>query len=173
MSTRWAREDSKAYLAPSLPSTSIATRMKFAVAPERVWERLMFYEQIEQRPPLHLRLLLPVPLRIEGLRPSVGEELKCSYESGHLLKRVTNIERWRHYGFKVIEQDLKVGGGLTLSGGCYALRALASGGTEVTVTTRYESPRRPRWLWKPIEAAVCHMFHRHLLSAMRQKAEAA
>jgi hypothetical protein len=60
---------------------------------------------------------------------------------------------------------------LTLSGGCYTLRALPGRLTEVAVTTRYVSGKRPGWLWKPIEAAVCHLFHRHLLSAIRRKIE--
>ena len=56
-----------------------------------------------------------------------------------------------------------------LTGGGYTLRELPSGRTEVAVTTRYVSCRRPGWLWEPIEVTVCHVFHRHLLSAMRRK----
>jgi hypothetical protein len=97
--------------------------------------------------------------------------VKCSYRSGHLLKRVTRIDPERHYGFDIVEQNLTIGAGLTLSGGCYALRALPDGRTEVAVTTRYLSPKRPRWLWQPIEAAVCHLFHRHLLATMRRSVE--
>jgi hypothetical protein len=145
--------------------------MKFAASPERVWGGLMFYEQIEERPPLHLRLLLPLPIRTECSKSKVGDDVRCSYEGGHLLKRITQIDRGRHYGFEVVEQNLAVGGGLMLSGGCYTLRGLPGGGTEVAVTTRYVSLRRLTWLWKPIEAAVCHMFHRHLLAAMRRRVE--
>jgi hypothetical protein len=152
-------------------SASILTRMKFAASPERVWRGLMFYEQIEERPPLHLRLLLPRPIGTECSKSNVGDEVKCSYENGHLVKRITQIDLWRHYGFEVVEQKLAVGRGLTLSGGCYTLRELPCGTTEVAVTTRYASPMRPIWLWRPIEAAVCHMFHRHLLCAMRRKVE--
>jgi hypothetical protein len=152
-------------------STSVVTRMRFAAPPDRVWGGLLFYEQIEERPPLHLRLLLPMPLGTKGAKSKVGDEALCAYEDGHLLKRVTEIDPGRHYGFEVAEQNLAVGGGLALSGGCYTLRALPEGGTEVAVTTRYVSLRRPGWLWKPIEATVCHMFHRHLLGAMRRKVE--
>src|SRR5512144_352110 len=145
--------------------------MKFAASPERVWHGLMFYEQIDGRPPLHLRLLLPLPIGTEGPKSRVGDEVRCSYTSGHLLKRITRIDRGRHYGFEVVEQNLAVGGGLSLAGGCYTLRELPGGRTEVAVATRYQSLRRPTWLWKPIEAVVCHMFHRHLLTAMRRKVE--
>lgn len=162
---------SKAAVAVARPSRSIVTRIRFAAAPEQVWGTLLFYEQIEERPPLHLRLLLPLPICTEGSKSKVGDEARCSYEGGHLLKRITHVDIGRHYRFEVIEQQLAVGGGLTLTGGGYALRALPGGGTEVLVTTRYVSGLRPGWLWQPIEAFVCHLFHRHLLAAMRRKVE--
>jgi hypothetical protein len=150
-------------------SASIVTRMNFSASPEQVWSGLMFYEQIEGRPPLHLRLLLPLPIRTDGSKSAVGDEAICLYEGGHLLKRVTHVDTLRHYGFEIVEQNLAVRGGLILSGGCYTLRELPGRRTEVAVTTRYVSRKRPGWLWRPIEAIVCHLFHRHLLSAMRRK----
>jgi hypothetical protein len=152
-------------------SKSIMTRMAFAAPLDRVWNGLMFYEQIDEPPPLHLRLLLPVPIRTEKTDSTVGAKVRCSYEGGHLVKRITEIDPRRHYGFDVVEQTLSIGGGLKLSGGGYTLRELPDGHTEVAVTTRYAGGRRPGWLWKPVEAAVCHLFHRHLLAAMRRKVE--
>ena len=152
-------------------STSIVTRMKFAASPEQAWGELIFYEQIAERPPLHLRLLLPLPIRTEGRKSEVGDDARCVYEGGHLLKRVTRIDRGRRYEFEVVEQDLTVGGGMRLLGGGYTLRELPDGRAEVALETRYVSPKHPRWLWKPIEAAVCHTFHRHILGTMRRNAE--
>jgi hypothetical protein len=153
------------------PSTSVVTRMEFAAPPAKVWRGLMYYEQIEEPPPLHLRLLLPLPIGTEGAKSEVGDEATCIYQGGHLRKRVTQVDPCRHYGFEVVEQNLALGGGLLLSGGCYTLHELAGGRTEVAITTRYVSRKRPGWMWKPIEAIVCHLFHRHLLSAMRRKIE--
>lgn len=152
-------------------TTTVVTRMNFAAAPAQVWDVLMFYEEIEVPPPLLLRLLLPLPVRTEGSKRVVGDVAMCVYEGGHLRKRVTHIDPGRYYGFEVVEQQLAVGHGLELTGGCYTLRELSPHGTEVAVTTRYVSRKRPGWLWKPIEAAVCHMFHRHLLHSMRHKIE--
>jgi hypothetical protein len=152
-------------------SRSIMTRMAFAAPLDRVWNGLMFYEQIDEPPPLHLRLLLPVPIRTEKTDSTVGARVRCSYEGGHLVKRITEIDPKRHYGFDVVEQTLSIGCGLKLSSGGYTLRALPNGHTEVAVTTRYAGGRRPGWFWNPVEAAVCHLFHRHLLAAMRRKVE--
>jgi hypothetical protein len=154
--------------APPPAPTVVVTRMRFAAAPAQVWNALMFYEQIEEPPPIYLRWLLPRPLGTEGPKAEVGDEARCLYSSGHLVKRVTRIDLHRHYGFDVVEQALAIGGGVRLSGGGYTLREVPGAGTDVTVTTRYLGGRRPGWLWKPVEAAVCHLFHRHLLSAIRR-----
>jgi hypothetical protein len=158
--------------AMSRPPRSILTRMKLAASPERVWGGMMFYEQIDERPPMHLRLLLPLPIRTESSNAKVGDRVTCLYEGGHLVKRITQIDHGRRYAFEVVEQNLVVGGGLRLSGGSYVLSEAPDGGTEVEVTTRYRCGRRPGWLWSPIEAAVCHLFHRHLLAAIGRKARA-
>lgn len=153
--------------------SSIVTRTKFPALPEQAWAVLMFYEQIKKRPPLALRLLLPTPIRAEGRKSEVGDEATCLYESGHMLKRVTQIVRGRRLEFEVVEQRLAVGGGIRLAGGSYMLTGLPDGRTEIALSTRYASPMRPRWLWRPVEAALCHMFHRHILGAMRQSASRA
>jgi hypothetical protein len=155
------------------PATvSIVTRMVFAASPEQAWEALMFYEQIEERPPLLLRILLPAPIRAEGRKSRVGDDAICHYDGGYLVKRVTEIEPGRHFGFAVVAQRLDIGGGLRLAGGGYTLGRMPDGRTEVALSTRYVSPHRPRWPRPALEAAVCHMFHRHILGAMRRIAEA-
>jgi hypothetical protein len=94
------------------------------------------------------------------------------YERGHLLKRTTQVDRWRSYRFDVVEQRLSIGRGIRLVSGGYALREMSDGTTRVELDTCYVSTRRPAWLWRPIEAAVCHTFHRHILGAMRRAVEA-
>lgn len=149
------------------PPTTVVTRMNFATSPEEVWEGLVFYEQIEKRPPLLLRVLLPVPIRAKGRKSEVDDEVTCQYVSGHLRKRVTRVTHGRSYAFEVIEQNLMLGRGIKLSKGSYTLRPLSDGGTQVLVETQYSSSKRTRWLRRRIEAFVCHSFHRHILTAMR------
>jgi hypothetical protein len=159
--------------ASTLPVEQVVTHLVFGVPPDRAWDSIVFYEQIDQRPPLYLRVLLPVPIRTEGKKSEVGDEALCLYHGGHLLKRVTRVERARRFEFEVSAQALRVGGGMRLTGGHYALSELPEGRTEVELATRYLSPRRPRWLWRPLEALVCHRFHKHILRAMRRHAERA
>lgn len=150
----------------------VRTRLTFRSPPEVVWKGLMFYEQLVERPPFYLRWLLPVPIRTVGRKSEVGDEALCLYEGGNLVKKVTEVVPDRRYAFAVTEQNLEVGGGMRLSNGSYDLRPLPDGGTEVTAFTRYASRRAPRRLWRWIEAQVCHVFHRHILRAMRAAVDA-
>ena len=149
----------------------VATSMTFEASRERAWNSLLFYEELERRPPLHLRLLLPVPIRTEGDKKRVGGEAMCLYQDGHLVKRTTRIVEGQLYEFEVAEQALVLGGSMRLSGGRYILRDAGPGLTEVSVETRYTSSKWPRWFWRPAEKLVCHMFHRFLLRSIRRKAE--
>lgn len=150
---------------------SVVTRVTFAATPAQVWKGLTFYEGVGRRPPLHLRLLLPVPIRTEGRISEVGDEAICLYEGGYFLKRITRIEHGDTYEFEVTEQTLFFGGGMRLSGGRYTLREVPDGQTEVSVETRYRNAKSPRWFWLPLERMVCHSFHRHLLGSIHRKIE--
>jgi hypothetical protein len=157
--------------AMNIETNTVVSHLNIDAAPDRVWRSLVFYEGLDTAPPLYLRLLLPSPIRTEGAKSIVGDAAKCLYQGGHLLKRVTRIDVDRLYEFTVEEQHLPIGGGIRLSGGCYALRYLGRNRTELAITTGYVSRHRPRWLVQRVESAVCHLFHRHLLTAIKTKAE--
>ena len=162
---------SRARPGESCESTLVSTRMVFEEPPEKVWTALMFYEQIVEPPPLLLRRLLPIPVRTEGRKSEVGDEVLCVYDSGQLVKRVTEIDRLRRYGFEVVEQRLVLRGGVKPIRGAYILKALANHKTSVQVETRYTSATWPQWFWKPVLAMVCHSFHRFILASMRRSLE--
>jgi hypothetical protein len=145
---------------------SVTTEVVLARPSEKIWNDLMFYEQVPYPPPLLPRLLLPTPERAEGCGNEVGDETRCVYRDGYLIKRLTQVDRERYFRFDVVVQALRIRGKIRLIGGSYTLDALPDGSTRIQAETRYFSPRRPSWLWKPIEAAVCHAFHRHILAAI-------
>jgi len=147
-------------------SASVTTCQYFFAAADAVWDALMFYEEIAEDRPFLLRCLLPTPIGTQGCKSEVGSNIKCRYVGGHLLKRVTRIVRGQNYAFEVVEQNLALGG-IRLLGGDYTLRMMAKDRTRVALATHYASPNCPRWLFGSLEAAVCHSFHRYILSAMR------
>lgn len=131
-----------------------------------VWNALAFYEQIEARPSWLLRLLLPVPVRTEHRAWVAGVETRCLYETGWITKRLTRVEPPRRCEFEVVGQRLELGGGIRLVGGRYELSEDGAR-TRLRLVTRYEGAARPRRIWRPIEAAVCRMLHRHIVESVR------
>ncbi len=150
---------------PGVAIDAVTTTAAFDAAPDDVWERLMFYEEVPHRPPLLLRLFLPSPVRTQGGDKRVGADVLCRYSHGSLVKRFTRLDRPRLVRFEVTEQNLGVERCLTTVEGSYELRAV-DGGCEVALTTRYRGHLRPRRLWRPLERLLAHQLHRHILSGM-------
>jgi hypothetical protein len=147
-------------------SASVTTSQDFFAAPGVVWNALMFYEEIAGDRPFLLRCFLPTPIASHGCKSTIGGEVKCQYLGGHLVKRVTQIIRERSYAFEIVQQNLPLGG-IRLLGGDYTLRAQSEDCTRVALVTHYASLNCPRWVFRRVEAAICHSFHRYILSAMR------
>ncbi len=100
----------------------------------------MFYEQIERKPPVYLRLLLPIPIRTEGRKSEVGDVATCLYR-GWPLAQAGYRDRGEPSitSFEVVEQTRRLRpAAMRLSKGGYTLdRERADGGTDVSLETNY------------------------------------
>jgi len=154
----------------AVPDTVVSAGV-LPASPAQVWNALRFYEQLAERPSWLLRALLPTPLRTD-LRPwEAGVETRCLYEDGFVVKRLTHVEPPSRCEFEVVLQRLEIGRGIRLAGGLYGLSETPGRGTRLELQTRFESAARPREFWRPIEAAVCRIFHRHILASLRRELE--
>jgi hypothetical protein len=145
---------------------TVSTRASIDAAPEEVWRRIMFYEEVPSPPPLLLRLLLPVPLRTSKTGLCIGAVVQCSYSGGgRLMKRITEVQPPTLVRFEVVEQQLGIERCFTTLAGSYEI-ARTDGGSEVALTTRYAGHLRPRWLWRTPERVLAHQLHRHILGGM-------
>jgi Polyketide cyclase / dehydrase and lipid transport len=153
------------FFPPGLAIDAVTTSVRFEAPPEAVWQRVMFYEEVPQRPPLLLRTFLPSPVRTQGAGKRVGATVECTYSRGRLLKRITVLDRPRLVCFEVTEQRLGVERCVTTVAGSYEFRADGLG-CELALTTKYRGHLRPRWLWRPFERLLAHQLHRHILGGM-------
>jgi hypothetical protein len=158
---RWYRRAGWLF-APEAVRETVATRLHFDAAPEDVWNHIMLYEEVPGRAPFLLRTLLPPPVRTEGEKTHVGARVRCTYEGGYLVKRITAVEPPHDLQFEVVEQKLGIEDGILTLGGSYQIRS-RGGAAEVVLTTNYESRLAPRRLWRPLEALLVHQLHRHIL----------
>lgn len=147
-------------------SEAVETALHLDATPEEVWRAILFYEEVPRRPVWFLRIFLPRPIRTDGKKMRVGAIVLCTYDGGHLLKRITTVEPARLVRFDVLEQCLGVEGCVSMSRGSYEIRA-AGNGSEVVLTTHYRGRLRPRRLWRQLERCLAHRLHRHILDGMR------
>jgi len=154
----------------------VSTRVHLQATPEDAWREIVFYEEVPGHPPLPLRWFMPSPVRTEGAKSAVGSRVRCIYQSGHLVKRITVLDPPRLIRFDVLEQHLGIEGCAIAQGGSYKLYRNGDR-TGLILTTRYRAFLHPRWLWRPLEKLVAHQLHKHVLNgmtaAMNQRAPAA
>jgi hypothetical protein len=149
----------------------VTTTLRLPARPEAVWRCLMFYEDVPAKPWPILRFFLPRPIRSEGDRLSVGSPIRCTYDRGYLVKRITRVEAPRWLGFEVMEQCLGIERFARAREGSYELEPAADG-TRIALTTIYEGRLWPRSLWARFESYLVHCLHHHILRGMRLELEA-
>jgi hypothetical protein len=148
----------------------VSTSTTFDAPVDPTWEAIVFYEEIKHKPPFLLKLALPQPARTEGKKEAVGDEQKCIYKNGYLVKTITHLDPPRLLAFDVTEQHLHFEHDVDLVDGSFILQPMARDKTRVILTTRYRRLLRPSWLWEPIERTVIQTLHGHVLDGMRGRA---
>jgi hypothetical protein len=149
---------------------AVTTTLRLDRSVEQAWEGLRFYEDIPTRPSALLRILLPTPVRSEGQKVQPGGLVRCTYDGGRLTKRITTADPPHLLRFEVVEQQLGIEHCVSIAEGSYEFRQLGRG-CEVLLTTAYRGHLRPRFLWRPLERALAHAVHRHILEGMRDLLE--
>jgi len=143
----------------------ISTSVYFGAAPLDAWDRILFYEEVPGRAPLPLRWFMPCPVRTDGDKSSVGSRVRCVYDRGYLIKRITMVDPPRRIRFEVTEQHLGIEGCVVALGGSYEIEPSGEGSL-FTLTTRYRALLHPRGLWRPLERLVAGQLHTHVLKGM-------
>jgi hypothetical protein len=141
--------------------------MRFDATADAVWRGIRFYEDVPGTPAWWLRLFLPRPVRTDGAKSQPGALVRCTYDGGHLVKRITAVETPRLVSFGVVEQHLGIEGAVSMVEGSYEIRA-AGDGAEIVLTTWYRGHMRPRWLFRALERLLADQVHRHILRGMRE-----
>lgn len=125
----------------------------------------MLYEEVPGRPSLLLRMLLPQPVRTEGDKTRVGSSVRCVYQAGDLVKRITEVVRPRSLQFEVIGQSLGIEDCIRTRGGSYQIVSCRDA-TDVVLITNYDAYLHPRRVWRPLEALLVRQLHTHILRGM-------
>ena len=118
---------------------------------------------------LFLRLVVPRPVGSYGSKDQVGNVVRCEYEPGFVVKRITEVQPGRRLAFEVIEQNLGAERNVMLKDGSFEIVPRGDGQCDLVLTTRYQRQLSPRWMWESTERKVFHDVHGHVLEGMRRK----
>lgn len=136
----------------------------------RVWDSLVFYEEVRHEPPLLARIGLPHPLYTSGEIVAVGDTTKCVYNKGYLVKRITEYRPGELLSFEVVEQQGIEDRSVRLVSGSFEFERIAHGRTRVTLTTVYEPLLSARPVWRPFEIKIARALHDHVLTGIELEA---
>lgn len=154
---------------------TVQTELRVDATAEEAFRAVQFYEQVEHDPPWLLHLALPRPIRSQGSKESVGNVVRCYYDRGYLVKRISERVENERLAFDVLEQQLGFEHDVKLQHGSFEI--VPDDGAHrrrcrIVVTTTYERYPRPTWIWQPFEELVVHTLHEHVLEGMRRSINA-
>ena len=77
-----------------------------------------------------------------GDKTRVGNIVRCLYDRGEVVKRITEVERDAALAFDVLEHDIHIEGDVILLDGAFRLERDRGGRTRLELSTRYRAKLR-------------------------------
>ena len=120
--------------------TTAVTSMTINGSRNDFWKKVEFYEHVNKKPNLFLRLSLPTPQEVEGRHDKVGDTCRCKYsDGGYLTKRITRIIDNHRIEFEVIEQSIRYQNTIKLLGGIIEIQETGENKCIINMTTYFDS----------------------------------
>ncbi len=167
------------------PTYEVVTTIDVAASPERVWDKVVRFREIESPLPWYFRggIAYPVRATIDGR--GVGAIRRCEFSTGAFIEPITVWDEPRRLGFNVIEQpppltELSIynevyaphiDGYFRSQRGEFRLIALADGGTRLEGHTWYSVAVYPQAYWRAVSEPLLHEIHRRVLNQVKLEAE--
>lgn len=155
------------FLRPCPPTEVVTTRV-LNLSPAEAWERMRLYESIPGEPPFLLQLG-PRPLGKTEPDPADPSAMICMYRRGAVKKRITASVPEQRFAFDVLEHHMGEERSVRLLDGSFVFERLGERRTRVALTTHYIPRLRPRFCWRPAEAAVLRSLHNFILDGFEDE----
>jgi hypothetical protein len=153
--------------------------------PERVWNNVIQFHEISERPSLIFRLGIAYPIRARIYGSGVGAIRRCEFSTGAFVEPITKWDAPNRLSFGVISQppamrELSpyshvyaphVKGFFRARRGEFRLVALPGGRTRLEGSTWYTLDMYPQAYWRPIAEMLLTRIHRRVLEQVRRESE--
>lgn len=168
------------------PLYEIVTSVEIDAPPQRVWDELIAFSEMRDKPPLLFRMGVAYPIRAEIEGTGVGAVRYCVFSTGAFVEPIEVWDEPRLLRFSVTDQppimrewspyhELSTAHleYLRSRRGQFLLVPLADGGTRLEWTTWYEHDIWPAAYWRLWSDWIIHEIHKRVLNHIKLNAEKA
>lgn len=170
---------------PPAPLDETVTAIVIEAPPERVWEEVIAFREIDEPPELLFRLGIAYPVRASLSGTGVGAVRRCEFSTGAFVEPITAWEAPRRLAFDVAEQPAvlqewspyrkvyapHLEGFFRSARGEFRLVRLPDGQTRLEGSTWYTLEMHPRLYWRLVADALLHRIHARVLEQVERQAE--
>jgi len=172
------------YVAPQ-SEFEVVTAVEIDASPERVWQCVVDFPEITERPAWYFRLGIASPLRARIEGQGVGAVRHCEFTTGEFVEPITVWDAPRRLAFDVTEQPdpmfeltpyrhihpPHLDGAFRSTRGEFRLVPLAEGGTRLEGSTWYQLDIYPHAYWTLWTDELVHRIHGRVLRHIKRLAE--
>lgn len=167
------------------PLRSVTTEVIVDAVPEVVWEQVIGFPELTERPEWFFRagIAAPIGATIEGR--GVGAIRRCRFTTGEFIEPVTTWDEPRRLAFDVVSQPHPMAEvnpfgdphpphldtALVSERGEFRLERLQDGRTRLVGTTWYRLHMAPQDYWCVWTDAIIHRIHARVLRHVKRLAE--
>ncbi len=163
----------------------VSSSVDIAAPPETVWQNVIGFSQITERPEWLFRLGIAYPMRAQIQGQGVGAVRHCIFSTGAFIEPITAWDAPHRLAFDVREQPVPMfeltpyrhihpphlDGAFCSTRGEFELLALPDGGTRLVGRTWYTLDIRPHAYWTIWSDWLVHRIHARVLRHIKRLAE--
>ena len=136
--------------------------------PLQVYDAIKSVDTLDVEKPFLMKLDLPVPQKCVLEKEKVGGLRTCYFEGGHIIEKITELEKGKVLRMDVIDYQLTGRKWLGFKEAIYYFDELDNGGTKMTRITTYTSELYPRFYWKPLEEMGIEQEHQYVFDNLKK-----
>lgn len=169
------------------PTYEVVTSVDVAAPPTVVWNRVVQFDQIQERPAWYFRAGIAYPIRATIAGSGPGAIRRCEFSTGAFIEPITVWDEPRRLAFDVVEQPAPlrelsiytkvyaphINGYFSSTRGEFRLIPAPGGHTRLEGHTWYSVAIYPQGYWRATSEILLHQIHLRVLRQVKRESESA
>ena len=169
------------------PTYEVVSSVDVAAPPSVVWNRVVQFDRIQERPAWYFRAGIAYPIRATIAGVGHGAIRRCEFSTGAFVEPITVWDEPRRLAFDVVEQPAPlrelsiyskvyaphINGYFNSTRGEFRLIPTAGGHTRLEGHTWYSVAIYPQGYWRATSEFLLHRIHLRVLRQVKRESESA